>query len=194
MIMTDMETTGLFNIISKERLKDVISEQEFQLTGMVDENNMVKIGKMTAASYILTGCFMELNGNLRIESQVFSVEKGMQLGTASVTGKTDRFFELEKILFDKVSAYLNVMLSEEELGKIQKMIETISVEASLNNYKGEITMERAEKLTEEGKKAEANQLVNRAKSSFEKAIKIDPYYEKAKKNLSNTVLSVPTTL
>ena len=82
MLTTDIEMTGLFNIISKERLKDVVGQQEFQMTGMVDDRNMVEIGRLTAAQYILTGSFMEMRGNLRIESQVFSVEKGVQLGTA----------------------------------------------------------------------------------------------------------------
>jgi TolB-like protein len=194
MLTTDIEMTGLFNIISKERLKDVVGQQEFQMTGMVDDSNMVEIGKLTAAHYILTGSFMEMSGNLRIESQIFSVEKGIQLGTAQVTGKTDYFFELEKNLFDKVSRFLDVMLSEEELGKVQKNIETKSVQASLNNYKGEIAVEKAEVLKKEGKKKEAKKLINEARTDFKKAIKIDPNYEKAKKNLSKLALAAPPTL
>ncbi len=194
MIATDIEMTGLFNIVSQERLKDVIGEQEFQMTGMVDSKDIVNIGRITAAHYILTGSFMEMNGNLRIESQVYSVERGVQLGTCSVMGKTDGFFELEKSLFDKISGYLNIMLTEAELEKVQMNVETKSVEASLSNYKGEIAVAKAEDLKEKGKKEEATKLLTQAKVDFKIAITIDPKYEKAKKNLSKISLAAPTTL
>ncbi|MBA7564481.1 hypothetical protein ES708_06144 [subsurface metagenome] len=88
MIMTDLETIGIFNIIGKERLNDVMKEQEFQLSGMVRESDIAKMGELVGAKYILAGAFMEMDGSMRIEAQVYSVEKGTQIGTASVTGKT----------------------------------------------------------------------------------------------------------
>ena len=68
MIMSDIESIGLFNIISREMLKDIVKEQEFQLSGLVDPRKAVKLGKLAAAKYILAGSFMEMNGGLRIES------------------------------------------------------------------------------------------------------------------------------
>jgi len=147
MIMTDMETIGAFNIISKDALKDVIAEQEFQQTGMIDPKTLVKLGNLVGAHYILKGSFMEMNGTLRIETQVFSVEKGMQLQTASVNGKTDNFFALEKELIDKITKIVDVMLTGNELQVIASNVETKSVEASLKNYKGELTVEEAKKFS-----------------------------------------------
>lgn len=194
MVMTDLEAIGIFNIISRERMKDVIKEQEFQLTGFVDPAKAVKLGKMLAAQYILTGSFMEMNGTLRIESQVYSVESGAQLGAAAVTGKTGNFFELQKELVIKVSKYLNAVLSAEEAKIIAKHVETRSVDASLNNYKGELAVLKAQELKEKGKDDEAKKVIETAKTSFKKAIEIDPEYEKARKNLAKISLAVPVTL
>lgn len=95
----------------------------------------MRIGRIVGAAYMLTGSFTEMNGSLRIETQVYSVEKGTQMGTASVTGRTDGFFELEMQLVAKAPGFLNVMLTEEERGKIAARVETKSVKASLSNYR-----------------------------------------------------------
>ncbi|HQL44950.1 MAG TPA: CsgG/HfaB family protein [Spirochaetota bacterium] len=194
MIMTDMETIGAFNIISKDALKDVIAEQEFQQTGMIDPKTLVKLGNLVGAHYILKGSFMEMNGTLRIETQVFSVEKGMQLQTASVNGKTDNFFALEKELIDKITKIVDVMLTGTELQVIASNVETKSVEASLKNYKGELTVEEAKNLAQAGKKEQAKKLIEEAKKDFKEAVAIDPNYVKAKKNLSRISMAIPVTL
>lgn len=194
MLMTDLESIGLFNIISRERLKDIISEQEFQLSGMVDPAAAIKAGKILSARYILAGSFMEMNGTMRIESQVFSVETGAQLGASSVTGRTDSFFELEKELVIKITAYLDAMLTESESSAIMKQVETKSVKASLNNYAGEIALMNAEELKQKGEQEKAKEVLDMAKEDFRQALKYDPDYERAKANLAKIAMSIPVTL
>lgn len=191
MVMTDLESIGMFNIVSRERLTDVMKEQEFQMTGAVNEKEIVQFGKLTGAKYILTGSFMEMNGTLRIESQVFSVEKGAQLGTASVSGRTDSFFDIEKDLVAKITVFLDAMLTENEQKVIDSNVETKSVKASLTNYSGEISLMEAEELKKEGKKEEAKKVLVEAKKDFSKAVELDPTYEKAKKNLAKVSMAIP---
>lgn len=191
MVMTDIESIGMFNIISKERLSDVFKEQSFQMSGAVQAKDMVEIGRLVGAKYILTGSFMEMNGGLRMESQVFSVEKGAQLGTASANGKTNDFFELEKQMVSRVSEFLGTILTQDEQKKIASKVETKSVEASLNNYSGEIAFMQARELKKAGKESEAKLAIAEAKQNFEKAIKLDPAYEKARKNMSRLSLAIP---
>jgi TolB-like protein len=194
MIMTDLDAIGLFNIISREMLKTIVKEQEFQLTGLVDPKKAVKLGRLAAAKYILAGSFMEMRGSLRIESQVFSVETGAQLGAASVMGKTDTFFDLQKELLLKVTKFLDAMLTAEEQVLIARNIETKSVRASLSNYKGEIELMKSEELKAKGKAEESKKIKLVAKKDFERALSYDPNYERAKENLSRISLAIPTTL
>jgi hypothetical protein len=192
--MADIESIGLFNIVSRERLKDILKEQTLQQSGLVDPESVVQVGKLAAAHYILTGSFMEMNGTLRVEAQVFSVESGAQLGAASVTGQTDQFFEIEKELMFKISEYLKVMLADESKANIARNIETRSVNASLSNYAGEINLSDAAELLQKGKSAEAKKLKKLARSNFKKALKYDPKYKRAKKNLVKLTQGVPLTL
>jgi TolB-like protein len=194
MLTTDLEAIGIFNIVERERLRDIARELNLQNSGLVDKDTAVAVGKLTAARYILTGSFTEMNGELRIAVQIFSVEKGIQLGAASITGETNTFFLIEKKLFIKVIDFLEVMLSEENKEKIMKNIETESVNASLKNYSGEMAMVKAQELKRMGKKDEAIRLLRDAKNEFAEALEYDPNYARAKKNLATLARAIPITL
>jgi TolB-like protein len=194
MMMTDIESIGLFNIISREDLKKILEEHKFQHSSLVDANKAVEIGKLLAARYILTGSFVVINGTMRMESKVFSVEKGVLLGASSVSGKTKMFFDLEKELVLKISNYLNVKLAEEEAAIIAQNVETRSVDASLKNYAGEMAVMRSDELKEKGDAKKAEILLERARENFKKALQHDPNFEKAKHNLEKLAMGIPMTL
>jgi len=194
MLTTDLEEIGIFNIVDRERLNDIISEQSLQYSGLVDQKTAVRLGKLVASQYILTGSFSEMNGELRIVTQIFSVEKGVQLGATSIAGETKDFFSLEKKLLVKIIGFLEVMLSEDEKAKIVKSVETQSVDASLKNYSGEIAMAKAAELKRIGKKEDAIRLLQEAKERFSEALAYDPKYQRAKKNLAMLTMAIPLTL
>ncbi len=194
MIMTDLETIGLFNILSWDRIEDILEQQKFQSLGMVDEKEAVEIGRLAAARYTLTGAYMILNGTLRMEARVLSVETGTQLGASSVTGKIDRFFDLEKELVVAMTSYLGATLTSEETTRLSERIETRSVDASLNNYAGEMALKEADRLQDEGKKGRADVLIAEARSRFEAALGYDPKYQRAKNNLASLTMAIPMTL
>ncbi|MBN2297715.1 MAG: hypothetical protein JXM72_03935 [Deltaproteobacteria bacterium] len=194
MVATDLESVGIFNIVERERLRDIVREQDLQYSGLVDRDKAVKIGRLAAAKYILTGSFVELNGELTMAAQIFSVEKGIQLGAASIKGETEEFFMLEKKLFIQVIGFLRVMLNEEEKARIMGNVETQSVDASLNNYSGEMAVSGAEDLKRAGKNKEALRLLEEAKEHFELALKYDPDYLRARDNLETLTMAIPITL
>lgn len=194
MMMTDLESIGLFNIISRDDLRDVSSKRGIQIGAVQTDTAALEVGRLLAARYVLSGSFVEMGGDLRVEARVFSVEQGIQLGAASVTGKTERFFELQKQLVFKVSKYLEAMLDEAELSIIERNVETRSVHASLNNYAGEIAVLQAQEYRERGEPKRADALLEEAKGRFQDALKHDPGYEKAKKNLAKLAMGIPLTL
>ncbi len=194
MLMTDMETIGLFNILSWERIGDILEQQKFQNMGMVDERQAVEMGKIAAAKYTLTGTYMVLGGQIQMEAKVFSVEQGTMLGAASVSGELNKFFELEKRLLIDMTAYLGAMLSEDEKFQISGLADTLSVEASLTNYSGEMDLIRADALKAEGKDTLAQSIMDGARAKFESALRIDPSYARARNNLEGLAMAMPMTL
>lgn len=194
MLTTDLEAIGIFNVVERERLINITRELDLQKTDLVDKETAVSIGKMTAAKYILTGSFTEMNSQLRIAVQIFSVEQGIQLGAAAMTGKTEEFFLLEKRLFVKVIEFLEVMITEENRERILNTIETQSVDASLKNYSGEMAVAKAGALKKAGREDEALRLLGQAKKEFSEALVYDPNYARAKNNLATLAMAIPITL
>jgi TolB-like protein len=194
MIMTDLETIGVFNILSWERIEDILEQQKFQSLGLVSEEEAVKIGKLAAARYTLAGTFMVMDGTLRMESKVFDVETGTQFGAASVTGKLDQFFDLEKKLVIKMTEHLGAVLTDSEQQQIASAVETRSVDASLSNYAGEMAVYEADRMKRKGANGEVKALLDQAKNRFEAALSADPGYERAKQNLASLTMAIPMTL
>jgi TolB-like protein len=194
MLTTDLEETSMFNMVDRMRLNDILREHSMQQAGLTDPATALAIGKLLTARYILSGTFMVVGQDLRINVQVFSVEKGIQLGAASATGRVDQFFLVEKEIFVKITRVMQVMLDEEKQARIMSAVETKSVDASLNNYAGEIALMLADELKKMGRSNEVTRWVNFAKQKFEEALQYDPEYERAKLNISKMVIAIPMTL
>ena len=194
MLMTDLESVGLFNILSRELLKEVLREQTFQMTGLVDDRKAVEMGRIVAAKYVVAGTFMEMDGSLRIESRLLSVENGAQLGAAAVAGMTNNFFDLEKQLVVEMTGYLGVALDDSEARMLAGQIETKSLDASLSNYAGEMALLEAKEFKATGKPEQADSLLKQARIRFEIALKHDPGYQRARDNLASLTMAIPMTL
>jgi TolB-like protein len=194
MIMTDLESIGLFNILSWERMKDISEQLKFQYMGMVDEDQAIEVGRLAAARYLLTGNFMIMGQTLRIEAKVISVESGIQIGASAVAGKVDHFFDIEKKLVITMTSYLGAVLTADEKAQLAMNVETMSIDASLNNYAGEVALIKADQFKVQGRKDLQKKLIQQARTKFEKAVEHDPGYQRAQKNLSSLAMAVPITL
>lgn len=194
MMMTDLEKIGLYNIISSRDVNTLLRGIGIKGPEKPFENDPLGAGKIVSARYVLSGSFLEMGGQLRIEVRVLSVNTKRQLGVAVVSGMTNDFFDLQKQLVLKVTDFLETTLSQQEISVIKEDVETTSVHASLNNYAGEIAGLRAEEYRRKGQKKIAASYEEKAKDSFRKALAIDPDYERAKRNLAKLVKGMPMTL
>ena len=55
MIVTRLVNSGDFSVIERERLEAILQEQGFQLSGQVDPNDVVEIGRLAGVMYLITG-------------------------------------------------------------------------------------------------------------------------------------------
>lgn len=54
-VMENLLDSGRFNIIERDQLEAILNEHAFNLTGLVDPNTAVQIGKLTGVQYIVYG-------------------------------------------------------------------------------------------------------------------------------------------
>jgi PBP1b-binding outer membrane lipoprotein LpoB len=61
-LISELVNQKRFNVISRERLKDLLDEQSLSLSGTIDENSAVEIGKLIGVEGFIDGyCSLEDN-------------------------------------------------------------------------------------------------------------------------------------
>jgi len=55
MIVTRLVNSGEFTVIERERLESILEEQGFQLSGQVNPDDVVEIGRLAGVMYMITG-------------------------------------------------------------------------------------------------------------------------------------------
>jgi TolB-like protein len=90
---------GFFSLLYRQQLDEIRTEQNFQLSGEVDDNSAQAIGKMLGAQTIITGSVSPLGSQWRIQIRALDVQTAQVQGqfnknissgetVAALTGKT----------------------------------------------------------------------------------------------------------
>lgn len=171
MIISDLSKVKMLNVIERDRIQEIIEEQNMNNTKSFDAATASKLGKLLGVEHILTGAYFELMGSLRMDARIIDVETGKILKSEGIDGPASDFFALEKKLVWKLLSGLNIDLAVEEKQEVENNFskEKISYEVSLKYSEGL-------ELMDAGKTTEAIQ-------KFEEVIKAQPNFEPAKKAL-----------
>ena len=162
------------SLIEREKRREIIEEQKFALTGLVDEKNSIEIGKMLAANYLVTGNIIDTMNKLSITFRVLDTETGQVI--------LQEKLEEDPSKYDYISAFI--------------------AKAVLNNFSAQVSSDTEAKLVNsQNKSVEAAVKFSRAVDSYDnkrfetarkdllEAKKLDPaneavkyYYNKLFKN------------
>jgi TolB-like protein len=63
-------------VIERRRLDTILKEQELQLSGLVDTTKAVKVGRLSAAEWILTGTVIDMPESIVVFMRVIDVRSG----------------------------------------------------------------------------------------------------------------------
>lgn len=156
MLITDLSNVKSLKIVEREKLESLLKEIELGDGKFIDPNTAQKLGKGLGAGYMLTGSFLIMGETMRIDTRLVDVGTGEVTMAEEITGEKGTFFELEKILVNKLIATLNVDLSRSEQRKVKK-VQTESFEAfnayssaidALDNEKYDASKKLLEKATD----------------------------------------------
>ena len=120
MMANDLSSVDEIRLVERERLADVIKEIDAQQTRYFDSTTAVKVGRLSGAEYIVTGAFIAVDPQMRIDTRVIRVETGVIVKTATVTGKSDRFLDLQRRLARQLVKDLDVALTPEGEAKLDQ--------------------------------------------------------------------------
>ncbi|AHG89036.1 Curli production assembly/transport component CsgG [Gemmatirosa kalamazoonensis] len=120
MLITDLSAVPQIRLVERERLQNVLAEQQLQQLSMFDPATAVRAGKLLGAEYLLTGAFSAVDPQMRIDTRVIRVETGEIVRTAKVQGNADDFFKLQQKLAHELVSALPIALSPASLDSLQK--------------------------------------------------------------------------
>ncbi len=76
-IRSDLVDTGLFTVVERNQMNEIMKEQELQMTGCTDQACAVEVGKLLSARKILIGEITRLGKSYLITVRIVDVEKGV---------------------------------------------------------------------------------------------------------------------
>jgi hypothetical protein len=89
LIRSEMIDTGLFTIVERSEMKEILKEQGFQQTGCTDQSCAVQLGKLLSANKILVGEVTGVGKGFIITVGIVDVEKGVSDFSANEKADTD---------------------------------------------------------------------------------------------------------
>ena len=203
MIQSDLTAVGYFRVVSPEARRLAFKEIAFSKSGLT-EGESLELGRMLKARWILLGDYMVAGNGLSINVKVIEVETSKTLATAKSSGDVDSFFKVSQAVSLDLCRQFQFDLTSEEVAVITKLVDTNSVNASLNNYSGEQILDEIANLELKAKSssgAEKERLEMKvrelrliAKDRFKSAVDTDPNYRRAQENLNKMMMMFPSSI
>ena len=96
--------TESIRIVTREKLQEVMAEQNLGTSGRVDPSQAVQVGKLLNAHHIIYGTYLvQPNGDTRITASAYSVETSEMEYSTQVRGSADKLQDLIDQLGDKLA-------------------------------------------------------------------------------------------
>ena len=108
-VINDLMGIREVSVISNADRRKIMEETKFILSGLVAEQTMLKVGKLTGANIIFTGSYLVSENNIRVIARLINVETGKVESSAKLDGILEKIFDLQ----DKV-----VLTLLSETGKV----------------------------------------------------------------------------
>jgi len=116
-LITRLFLTRKFDVIERQLLNQVISEQKLGMTGLIDDESAIAIGKLLGVDAIVSGTITDLGKSLKVNARLIATETGSVFAVAA----TEIFKD------EKVKTLINRMKERKStvIKKKEKIIEDV---------------------------------------------------------------------
>jgi TolB-like protein len=104
MMLTELSQNPGIRIVERSAIRELIEEQNLAASGRVDARTAAQIGKIVGARYVVTGVFMDISGNFRMDGRIVDVETSEVLRAQEVRGQREKIYDLLFELSTKITA------------------------------------------------------------------------------------------
>jgi len=96
MLISELSVTPAARIVERERIQQLIDEQNLAHDGRVNEATGVKVGQLVGARYYVLGNFIDFYGDFRVDVRLVNVETGEVVKTEAARMQRDHMFDIVK--------------------------------------------------------------------------------------------------
>lgn len=108
-LITEMATNPKLRVIERDRVQQLLDEQNLGASGRVDKETAAKIGKLVGVRHMIFGGFIiDPKGNMRLDARSVNVETSEIEHVESVTDKADNMLAILTTLADKLNKGLKL--------------------------------------------------------------------------------------
>ncbi len=170
MLVTDLLGVKDLQIVERQKLQFVLSELDLHHGDRVDPQTAAEAGKLLGAGTLMFGSFSAVGRDMRIDVRLVRTETGEVIKAGKITGRTDRFFELQgnlaRLVVDEI---IPGSRRTEELPPDFGSAQTKSLEAALAYSEGI-------RLMDEG-------MLSDAYERFAAAVDLSPDFQAARRRM-----------
>ena len=94
MLLTELDQNEELRIVERSMLKDIMEEQDLGTTDRVDASTAARVGQLVGAQYMITGVFVDLYGDFRMDARIIDAETGEIVQTERVRGEKEQLYDL----------------------------------------------------------------------------------------------------
>ena len=89
-IITYLGKSGKVAIVERARLQEALGEMKLMVSGVIDEQTAVELGRSVGASSILVGSFVKIEDIIRINARLIDVQTGEIITAEQVQGRAGK--------------------------------------------------------------------------------------------------------
>lgn len=109
MLVTEFSGREGMQVIERQEIRSLIEEQEMALSGVLNENEAVRIGRLLGVQYVLVGAVTSIVDQLRLDIRAVDVETSEIVTVLKKTDRTSELFAVVVDLADDFSDELNLV-------------------------------------------------------------------------------------
>jgi TolB-like protein len=103
-LITDLATNPTIRVLERDRVQQLMDEQNLGSAGRVDQETAVKVGKLLGVHHMIFGGFIvDQRGTMRLDARAVNVETGVIEHVESVTDRADNLLAILSTLADKLN-------------------------------------------------------------------------------------------
>ncbi len=179
-LITELSRNSTIRVVERDRLQQLLEEQDLSASGRVDAETAVRVGKILGARHMLLGTFIiDPRENMRIDVRAVNTETSEVEYVETVEGKADKLIGLISQLGTKINAGLKLPPRPADASKFSD-----SGGKNPNQFRAMLLLSRA--IEEQDRKN-----VPEAVALYKQAIEANPDFDRARVLLATLERGTP---